>query len=439
MKRVILINFFVFICNLQAQFQPLQPDSGYGGKNYEHNNVIQLGFEDYVSGKSSYLYLPSDPELVSGPIIIFLHGYGAYNPAVYGRWINHLVRKGNIVVFPRYQTDFTTRPEEFTVNTVRITRNLIDTLLSNEEYPIPYLDKLMIIGHSYGGVIAANLAHNWDEYEIPKPAGILLACPGTNGFDSGRISSYSNMDSSMNIICFMEKNDVVVDSAFSKEVFDSTITVSTKHKNLVIHHPDNYGYPEITSTHSEPCSPDLEYDNGERNVTINLALLSQTDANDFYNYWKLTDALIDYVVTGDGYTYAFGNTPEQRFMGLWSDNVPVRELEIRPSEINSIKSTLQNISNFILYQNYPNPFNPKTNILYWIPKRSYVSIKIYDLLGREVITLVNQDQEAKYYNILWDAKDKYGNNVSSGMYFYRIIAESENNVFIKTKKLLLLR
>ena len=94
---------------------------------------------------------------------------------------------------------------------------------------------------------------------------------------------------------------------------------------------------------------------------------------------------------------------------------------------------------YSLKQNYPNPFNPVTNILYGIPKQSHVNIKIYDLIGREVVTLVNQDQQAKHYNILWDAKDNYGNNVSSGMYLYRIVASSDDKVFTKTRKLLLLR
>jgi len=94
---------------------------------------------------------------------------------------------------------------------------------------------------------------------------------------------------------------------------------------------------------------------------------------------------------------------------------------------------------YSLKQNYPNPFNPITNILYGIPKQSHVIIKMYDLLGREIVTLINQDQEPKYYNIQWDAKDKSGNNVSSGLYLYRIVASSGDKVFVKTKKLLLLR
>ena len=95
---------------------------------------------------------------------------------------------------------------------------------------------------------------------------------------------------------------------------------------------------------------------------------------------------------------------------------------------------------FTLYQNYPNPFNPVTNIHYGIPNKSHVNIKIYDLLGREVRTLVDKEQEASYYNIIWDSKDNFGNNVSSGMYLYKIVAYSDGRgVFVKTRKLLLLR
>jgi len=94
---------------------------------------------------------------------------------------------------------------------------------------------------------------------------------------------------------------------------------------------------------------------------------------------------------------------------------------------------------YSLHQNYPNPFNPITTIIYSIPTHSNVDIRIYDLLGKEVVTLVNEKQEAKYYRIIWDAKDRFGNSVPSGMYFYRIVAKSGDRRFAKTRKLLLLR
>jgi len=91
---------------------------------------------------------------------------------------------------------------------------------------------------------------------------------------------------------------------------------------------------------------------------------------------------------------------------------------------------------FALAQNYPNPFNPSTTIKYEIPSvasgfsLSNVTLKVYDILGREVATLVNQQQKAGYYEVNWDA----GNN-SSGIYFYKLHAGS----FVETKKMILLR
>ncbi len=94
---------------------------------------------------------------------------------------------------------------------------------------------------------------------------------------------------------------------------------------------------------------------------------------------------------------------------------------------------------YSLKQNYPNPFNPTTTIIYGLPKSSHVDIRIYDLLGREVATLVNNNHEAKHYKVIWDAKDRSGNSVPSGMYLYRIVAKSGDRTFVKTRKLLLMR
>ncbi|MBU4446434.1 T9SS type A sorting domain-containing protein, partial [bacterium] len=110
------------------------------------------------------------------------------------------------------------------------------------------------------------------------------------------------------------------------------------------------------------------------------------------------------------------------------------------SPVTGIEYLMSQIPNeYSLKQNYPNPFNPTTTIIYGLPKLSHVDIRIYDLLGREVATLVNNNQEAKYYKVIWDAKDRSGNTVPSGMYLYRIVAKSGNRTFVKTRKLLLMR
>lgn len=90
---------------------------------------------------------------------------------------------------------------------------------------------------------------------------------------------------------------------------------------------------------------------------------------------------------------------------------------------------------FALHQNYPNPFNPITTIKYELPKESLVKIIVFNLMGKEVRTLVSQKQNAGYQTVIWDASDNFGRRVSSGYYIYIMQAES----FHKTQKMILLK
>ena len=87
-------------------------------------------------------------------------------------------------------------------------------------------------------------------------------------------------------------------------------------------------------------------------------------------------------------------------------------------------------TNYNLSQNYPNPFNPTTKIEYSIPKTSFVRLKVYDILGREVAALVDEEKSVGSYNIEFN-----GNNLSSGIYFYKIQAGDYSLV----KKMILIK
>jgi hypothetical protein len=94
-------------------------------------------------------------------------------------------------------------------------------------------------------------------------------------------------------------------------------------------------------------------------------------------------------------------------------------------------------SQFALLQNYPNPFNPATKIEYALPQKARVLLRIYDVLGREVTTLVNDIQEAGYESVNWDA-----NNSATGVYFYRLDATNASDpgkTFTQVRKMLLVR
>ncbi len=94
-----------------------------------------------------------------------------------------------------------------------------------------------------------------------------------------------------------------------------------------------------------------------------------------------------------------------------------------------------------LSQNYPNPFNPSTTIRFALPTASTVILRVYDILGREVQTLVQETRQAGYHTVVWDGRDRNGNPASSGAYFFRIEAKPADagTPFTAMKKMMLLK
>jgi len=90
---------------------------------------------------------------------------------------------------------------------------------------------------------------------------------------------------------------------------------------------------------------------------------------------------------------------------------------------------------YALFQNYPNPFNPTTTIEFQLPKTTNITVKIYDVLGREVRTLMDQPYSAGTHRINWNGLDNTGRKVATGMYFYRIYSKE----FVAVKKCLLIK
>ena len=105
----------------------------------------------------------------------------------------------------------------------------------------------------------------------------------------------------------------------------------------------------------------------------------------------------------------------------WEDSILV---------IVGVENEISLPTEFLLSQNYPNPFNPSTNIQYAVSSRQFVSLKVYDVLGNEIETLVNEEKTSGTYEITW-----YAENLPSGVYFYQLKAGS----FVETKKMILLK
>jgi hypothetical protein len=101
----------------------------------------------------------------------------------------------------------------------------------------------------------------------------------------------------------------------------------------------------------------------------------------------------------------------------------------------------QNIpTEYALSQNFPNPFNPQTMIQYQLPEAGHVTVKIYNLFGQKVRTLVAGQREAGYHAEIWDGRDNFGRRAASGVYFYRLSVEpnaTRPNGFQFTRKMVL--
>jgi len=120
----------------------------------------------------------------------------------------------------------------------------------------------------------------------------------------------------------------------------------------------------------------------------------------------------------------------------WNEETPLLNETIQVMHI-SLKTDAEGLipDVFALHQNYPNPFNPVTNIRYDIPENSHVKMVVYDILGRQVRTLVNRDHDPGFYNVLWDGRNDLGEQIASGVYFFQINAGS----FHKNAKMIVVK
>jgi len=112
-------------------------------------------------------------------------------------------------------------------------------------------------------------------------------------------------------------------------------------------------------------------------------------------------------------------------------------LDNDPLESGQVQIEVENLmpKEFALHQNYPNPFNPPTTVRFELPKAAKVYLVIYDILGREVTRLKQEELGAGYHQVLWDGRDQAGRDLASGIYFARLVTPE----YSKTMKMLLLK
>jgi acetyl esterase/lipase len=298
-------------------FQPAEPTTGPGSSQYVYSSVV---VNRYGQGVESYfLYEPARPNPAKTlPLVVLLHGYAGVNPAIgYNAWIAHLVKRGNIVVFPVYQEQLARDGEKFTDNALAAIQAAITRLQDGTHFK-PDLNAFTIIGYSAGGVIATNLTARAAKLGLPVPKALFTVAPGgcsncsrlaIENFTLAGANELAAIPATTRLLVLVGSSDVIVGQTASAIIWQNTKQIPATNKNYLMAISDDHGSPALVADHG-------------------MAVRVPPDAFNYYGTWKLFDGLQSCAIAGKFCEYALGNTPQQRNLGIWSDGMAVTPLKI---------------------------------------------------------------------------------------------------------------
>jgi poly(3-hydroxybutyrate) depolymerase len=282
---------------------PKQPASGPGGSDYAHRGVRET--EHGEGGRQYWIIEPAQPAPKQAPLVIFLHGWSAMTPDTYRGWVNHLAKRGNIVVYPRYQDRLLTPATEYFPNVAASVRDALD-VLAKPGHVKADLERVAVIGHSAGGVQVANYAVLAASEKLPAPKAAMIVEPG-QGKDGGikiiPMEDCGKFPASLKLIVMVGDADGMVGTGCARTIWRDTRHVSER--AFVTLRSDAHGVPPLNANHLAPISWSRR----------------TTDALDWFGLWKTFDALMDAAFSGKPLAV-------DSSMGVWSDGTPVAPMKV---------------------------------------------------------------------------------------------------------------
>ncbi|HEY8383073.1 MAG TPA: alpha/beta hydrolase [Microvirga sp.] len=358
MRRTLLTLALLASCGASgalAATPPKQPEKGPGGADYKAAEVTKRA----VGRASAATYVFHAPGQPAGPrpVVVVFHSWGAASPQFYGGWIEHLARRGNLVLFPRFQEVNRSRAADATATAAALVKEALDTLANDPEARAD-LSRVAYLGHLAGVPIALNLAADAKADGLPEPRLIFALMPGGIASDPKSrgvpLEDLAGLDKNTLLIAMSGDRDYLPTDRAGRRILKEASTIPVTRKLFMRAGSDDHGFPVITATLASPGSPKAEYDpaaiklppdpprdpkqkgpvwrwtadmalSGEQTVLAAQMASNVTDAIDYLAYWKTFDLALDAAFAGKDAT-ALRADPRFIDMGLWSDGWPVRRL-----------------------------------------------------------------------------------------------------------------
>lgn len=342
---------------------PQQPARGPGGYEAPHAAVNARSFGE---GATSYwVFTPGEPAPARAPVIVFMHGWGGMNPNHYAAWIEHIVRRGAIVVYPTYQEGFRSKPAGVLDNALEGIKSATGRIRRGEFGVEGDFDRFAIVGHSAGGLLALNIAAVATREGLPQPKALMSVSPGMTKGREGRTliptEAWEKIPRGTLLLSLAGEDDKFVGDADALRVYRRTTQIPSDDKDYVVLRSDAHGTPPLNAAHFAATTggqlPGVPQDDaktreerkgGPLRRRLQKRMLKKleaqdagdfnaqerrtVDALDYYGTWKLFDALTDAAFYGENRDVALGGGEKQRYMGAWSDGAPVKELLVSDPE-----------------------------------------------------------------------------------------------------------
>lgn len=272
----------------------------------------------YGSGPKSYwIFEPSGPTPEKAPVVVFHHGWLAVNPGVYGAWIEHLTRSGRVVIFPKYQSDFTTRPAEFLPNSVAAVIDALDVLETAPGHVRPDRERFAVVGHSAGGNLSAQMAAIAGEVGLPIPKAVVAVCPGEvkplDEPDLAKIPARTLLSIAA------ASDDRIVGDCRAREIYAETTAIPASRKKFVLYRSDRHGPVHLVADHLAPTAGLAALDSGEGLIRTKQMSKATVNILDRHGFWRLADLTIEAAFAGRTLDEATAGGALLRDLGHWSD------------------------------------------------------------------------------------------------------------------------